>query len=193
MSALAIPRVSRLLGLLSAVGACVIVSGCSGRSIIDCAGEAGPFIGTVVARHGDDVTFRVESIPSNAADSLSQMSRDQGTPVVSVGRNLPVHYGDRTGEFVHVGTRYSVRVFTVDKRLWSEVHKAGVGCSDYTRHADGSSINTSLWTRSRVRGSVLVFALVVLITATLVLMAFATRNGRRRRRIQRRNQRIRSG
>ena len=162
----------------AAVAALTLTS--CGESEAKCsyAPTAGEIIGTLTERRGNHVEFLVESIRATTG------SRPAGAPALTVGNHVKVHYGDTTAQFLHVGLRYSVTLWWLKAEFWSDIHRADLPCSMGTVHADGSSINTSLWARSRVRE----FVYVLVACAAGLVAVVATRHTRR---IQRRRRRAR--
>jgi hypothetical protein len=128
-------RPTLLVGLLAVAA---FVTGCDpGRVICDYAADSGTFVGRLVERHGSAATFLVETVQPNASALAADLSR----PVE--GDHVVVHYQDHDEQFLHVGERYSVKVWPI-KRFFSSVHTANHPCSGGTVHADGIAIDTSL-------------------------------------------------
>jgi hypothetical protein len=142
----------------------------------DYAPTAGDLIGTLTERDGSHAEFMVESIRA------SSTPRPAGAPALVVGTHVRVHYDGSTSQFLHVGSRYSVTLWWLKAEFWSDIHRADAECSAGTVYADGSSINTSLWARSRVREVVYVFAACVAGLVAVVATRHTRRVQRRRRR-----------
>jgi hypothetical protein len=173
-------RSSRVAGfglVASLVFASVALGACSDHSISDCIGGSEAFVGTLVARHGNDATFRVESSRLNAAD--------HSPPAERVGGRVLVHYAGDTGQFLRVGKRYRVNAWPGKSGFESEVHLAGQACTDYTRYADGTAVDTSIWARSWQRNTRDLLIVAVVILALGGLVAIRIRDARRNRRIGR--------
>jgi hypothetical protein len=47
-------------------------------------------------------------------------------------QRVKVHCGDSAAQFLHVGTRYRVRLWWSNNEFWSEIHEADRPCSDHT-------------------------------------------------------------
>ena len=118
------------------------------------------FIGSAEAKHGGDVTFEVEQL---TADRLAP-----GNPeTISAGDEVVVHYSGGDERVVHVGQHYQVDAWgDPPDGLASGVQTADecpVGGSA-TLHADGTAINTGLFTRDGIEpyaGRILVGALLL--------------------------------
>ena len=165
-------KAALVVGVLAAA---TLVSSCdnTGRVICDYAQDSGTFAGRLVERHGSSLTYRVEALqPSEGAAALPQPVR--GTLVV-------VHYENHEEQFLHVGQRYSVKVWPI-RHYYSGVHTANRPCSGGTLHADGTAIDTSLLHQPH---TLRVFLNVV--TALAVVGVFVTAWAMRKRRRQRKN------
>jgi len=134
---------------------------------------AGSIVGTITSIHGDSAVFAAESwAPTPGVAAPPSPPR--------AGATLSVKYqGDET-KFLRVGRRYKVTVF-VDAGssvLSSGVHTAD-NCSHGTTYSDGQAIDTSMWSRSLVRRSVIGF--IVLLVVVLAFLVWVTLRIRRRR------------
>jgi hypothetical protein len=131
---------------IGTLGLSLMVASC-GESMAKCSfvPTAYEFIGTVFERGGNHAEFVV--------DSLRPISRTPplGTPSLDVGQHVKVHFDGSTAQFLHVASRYEVSVWWQNHEFRSDIHTADRPCSGGTVHAGGSSINTSLWARSRVQ------------------------------------------
>ena len=159
------------------------LSGCSSDEIVDCIGGGNTFVATLVARHGDSATFQVESKRSEVGSSHSR-------PVVRVGSRVTVHFLDDTGQFLVVGKHYSVNAWPRTSGFESDIHQAGKDCTDYTRYADGSAIDTSIWARSWQRNARDFVVVAVIVLLIVGLIVFGIVDARRRRGIGRGRDRL---
>ena len=168
----------RARGLAVVVGlllASIAGTSCAG-SDVECSmlPSSGTFVGTLRSIQGTSATFTVESWTPTQNDAASTPS---AAPVV--GASVAVQYSAKEVAFLRVGRRYSVLVYDGDGGFVSSVRHADDKCSGGTVYADGSKIDTSLWSRSIVRRAALGF--IVLLLLTLVVLAFVTRRLRDRR------------
>ena len=154
------------------------VAGC-GPGRVDCslAPRADVIVGTAVARRGSTVTFVVASVRRNP-DAVT--TSGFGGPRLRTGERIAVRYDQGSAQFLRIGSRYQVYLWWASGSFWSEVHTANHACSGGTVYANGAAIDTSLWSRSWVRNTTFVFALIVAI-GLAVAAAWAFRRGRRRR------------
>lgn len=162
-------QVLALLGLLLAA---TLVSSCVTQRVkCSMAPDAGSFVGSVVEIHGSAVTFRVETVQRNTSAIAAEFPR----PVE--GHHVVVHYQDHDEQFLHVGERYSVKVWPING-FSSSVHTANHACSGGTVHADGTAIDTSLLRQPHARR---VFLVSVAALAVVGLFAAAWMLRKRRR------------
>jgi hypothetical protein len=128
----------------------------SGRVICDYAQDAGTFVGPLVRLRGANATFFVEQVKPNSSPAASALPRQPSR------RLVVVRYEQKEQQYLHVGRRYSVRVWAING-FFSSVHVAGHKCSGGTVYANGSAIDTSVWSRPRTRHLILVLVSVVLL------------------------------
>ncbi len=163
------------LGGVVALALLVMVAGAFGGGSTDCptVSVAAPlvsFVGTVGTKDGDAVTYVVESWQ---ADRLPP-----GNPqLLSPGDRVVIDYLGGDARFLHTGQRYQVDATgnAIDQ-LTSDVHTSGE-CTfgSATVHADGSSIDTGLWTRDGIEPYVGRIALGVLLLGVAALGTVAYR------------------
>jgi hypothetical protein len=165
-------RILAVVGLLFAAtvggGACGASGPCDGPA----PGGSGTFVGRLTAVRGEHATFAVETYAPNP-----------GGPVLTTppraAASVDVRYDSDEIKFLRTGRRYSVVVFPTENGPGSGVHHADDNCSGGTVYANGSRIDTSLWSRTIVRRVLLGF--VGLLVATLVFLGWVTRRTHRAR------------
>jgi hypothetical protein len=166
---------------IAAFGLSLMVASCGeSKSKCSSAQTAYRFIGTVLERGGNHADFVVNSIRPISS------TPPPGMPLLTAGQHVKVHFDwdldGSTAQFLHVGSRYDATLWWQNDEFWSDIHTADRPCSGGTVHADGSSINTSLWARSRVREVVYVFTPVaVALFATPCVRSVQRRRRRARR------------
>jgi hypothetical protein len=141
-----------------------------------CSGGIGEveIVGELSRLDGGTATFRVEN--------ASFRHSSPGTPLPATGSSVAVFFDDDV-QFLREGERYDVQLWWYDRRFISSVTTADDTCGVQTRLADGSSIETSLLSRSDIKQRLLVTAIAFV--AFVVLPAIWI--GYRRRQRQRRN------
>ena len=141
------PWCGRVL-LLASLG--LLILGGSGCALFDCGVEESmamphaEFVGEVTHKSGSDVTYRILRVVPVSDHPPTGRN-------VTAGSTVVVTYEDGA-RFLHTGSRYLVKVWTLpgDDRLYSAVNTRRCGTSS-TWHADGSSIDTGLFTRDGFR------------------------------------------
>ena len=124
-------------------------------------------VGRLTSLDGATATFRVES-------STPGKYRPQDTPLPKTGTNAAVFFYSGSAQFLREGQRYVVPVGWSEGRYSSWVDTAQDPCGGGTRHADGTTIETSLLSRPHVRKVLLVT--VVVPAATLLILALWLRH-----------------
>lgn len=138
-----------LVPLLGSVLLAVVAPACSRSSSCAASIATLPWVGTAIAKDGAIVTFVVEEHPGPAPDGMP--------PRPAIGAEVRVRYGNGTQRFVHVGQRYQVSSWgQADDALLSHVVTAEHACQGGTYRADGSAIDTGLFTRDGFRPWLLV-------------------------------------
>jgi hypothetical protein len=153
---------------------CTTVTSCS-HAICDPAPTAATFVGRLATVRDDTATFAVETVATP--------DRTDAAPVGVVplaGKSVAVRYSDDEQRFLRVGRRYAVMVWLDEATFVSGVHHSDDPCSTGTTYADGSAINTSLWSRPIVRRVGTGFVLLVVLA--LATLAWFTRRIHRRKR-----------
>src|ERR1700681_902108 len=98
--------------------------------------------GQLVARHGAEATFIIDSVVPESP--LLSGARGYVPPVLAIGQHVTVRYDDNEARFLHVGSRYRARLWWTGE-FTSGVHTAHIMCSTGTVYANGSAINPSWW------------------------------------------------
>jgi hypothetical protein len=173
----------RLLTSAIVFGALVLgtlVAGIGTAGACSCAQDSGAFIGRVVERDGSAVTYTVERVQPNLFGGPSIVH-----PPPVAGRRAVVYYEHGEQQFLHVGSRYSARVWWLSgirptPHFFSAVETGDLCCGG-TMHIDGTAIDRSLWRQSKVRHAALV-AVAALAGIGAVVTLFAARKRRRQTR-----------
>ncbi|MGZ4707587.1 MAG: hypothetical protein ACXWBN_02455 [Acidimicrobiales bacterium] len=135
------------------------VGGASSCPTVSLTAPNASFIGEVVAEHAGAVTFRVDEVLPD------RIFHDVAAAEVAVGDEVVVHYRGGDERFVHQGQSYQVDAWGhVPDELASGVHTADECAGGGTVHADGSPIDTGLWTRDGIapyQGRIALGALVL--------------------------------
>jgi len=143
------------------------------------------FVGEVVAKDGNAITYRVDA----AVDAPSPVAPDPSAEVLDVGQEVEVTYWAGGERFVHRGETYLVPAYgQVPDALISGVHQPGDcpevspppgnGSGPGTAHANGSAINTGLLAGERVKPFLLPVGLAVAVLGALAGFLIARRRTR---------------
>jgi hypothetical protein len=158
-------RSVRAVLALSVLAMTTFLVSCGARARAKCqyAPTAYTVKGPLVERHGAVATYVIDTL------WRSQGGFEQ-PPELAVGQRVDVRYDHGRAQFLRVGDRYQVKLWwDSDAGFTSGVHMAEDACSTGTVYADGSSIDTSLWSRSWVRNGVYVAGAVLLPILIVVL------------------------
>lgn len=123
------------------------------------------FTGEVVARSGGDVTFLVDDL------EIPQVNALQPDPQIEPGQEVTVTYGD-DARFLHTGQSYLVPVYGTapsDLRGFVSHSPCGTRGTD-TVHADGSEIDTGIFTRDGFAPYIPKLAFTIVSAAAIALL-----------------------
>jgi hypothetical protein len=148
-----------------------------------CVQDSGTFDGRVVVRNGSGVTFLVESVQPNLSPSPIKV---HAPPVA--GHRVVVRYEHGEEQFLHIGRRYSVKVWWLGisghpAQFLSSV-AGGQSCCGGTTHLDGTTINKSPWLQPKVCRAAFAVAVAAVGIGALTGVLALRKRGRQARNVR---------